>query len=165
MGKQESEDNKFRLLGHLVERPMDSADATGAPSPGKRYNRELVYRAWIYLADHNPNDRLPDWVAEYLQKVAKGIVDNLGPRGGLSPASAHVAIDLVGQQWPEHHPEKVFMIMQRWIDGGADQPPITRKAAAVRYIKEHMNNDENVKWKHVVHRFKEGKKAANNHNR
>ena len=162
MGSRGSEDDKFRHPGHLVEKPMRSGDATGAPTYEKedtrRYERELAYRAWLYLAEHEPKDLLPDWVAEYLREVSRRLLGSLGAKGALSAAAAHAAINMVGEQWPDHHEEKVHMIMRRWMEDDG----MTRKAAAVRYIEEYMGGDKQVSHEFAVNKYKKGQKAAKN---
>lgn len=155
MGSRGSEDDKFRPPGHLIERPMNSGDATGAPTPGKRHDREVAYRAWVHLTKHDPNEMLPDWVLEYLRSVAGRLVESLGENGGLSPAAAHAAINMVGEGWPDHPAEKVHMIMRRWMESEG----MGRKAAAVRYIEEHMGDDKNVPHSFVINKYKKGRKV------
>ncbi|WP_420586556.1 hypothetical protein [Ruegeria sp.] len=143
-----------------AERPMDSGDATGAPPP-KRYKRELAFQAWQYLERHDPMVPLPHWIANYLRDVATAIIGDLGPRGSLSPASAHAALAIVGEQWPEHNPESVFAIINAWLDSdGPDGPKVDgRKAGAVRYIKKYMGNDPNVQVATVIEWYRKGQKS------
>ena len=105
---------------------------------------------------HSATQPLPSWVAEYLQGVAAKILGDLGPHGSLSPASAHAALRLVGEQWPQHHPESVYSIIRAWIDAGRVDG---RKAGAVRYIEEYMGNDRNVPPKKVIEWYRKGQKA------
>lgn len=147
-------DPKFH--GAYIDKPMNDGDATGAPT-AKRYKRELAHKAWKYLQTHNATSPLPDWVDEYLKGVATSILGDLGPQGGLSPPSAHAALGLVGQQWPEHHPDKVFMVINNWRQ---QNPKLSRKAGAVRYIEEHLSNDPNVKHETVVEWYRQGQKTA-----
>lgn len=158
MAGRGSEDDKFRPPGHLVEKPMSSGDATGAPTPGKRHDREVAYRAWVHLTLHEPNEMLPDWVSEYLRGVAVRLLESPGENGGLSPTAAHAAINMVGERWPDHPAEKVHMIMRRWMEDEG----MSRKAAAVRYIEEHMGDDKHVPHTFVINKFKKGGKAEQN---
>lgn len=157
-----SEGDKFRPPGHLVERPMNSGDATGAPTYKKgdtrRYDREVAYQAWLYLAEHEASEVLPDWVSEYLRGVSRRLLDGLGQKGGLSPAAAHAAINMIGEKWPDHSEERVYMILRRWMEDEG----MSRKAAAVRYIEEHMCNDKEVPHTFVINKYKKGRKAENN---
>jgi hypothetical protein len=147
--------------GLPMERPMDSGDTWGAPPDPKkpnqrsRYDRELAVRAWDYLAQHDADRPLPSWVTDYLRKVAVAIKADIGPRGSLSPASAHAALRIVGEQWPEHHPESVYAIIQGWIDASVVNG---RKAGAVRYIEEHMDGDRSVLVETVVEWYRKGQK-------
>lgn len=163
MGRQGREPNEFEpheLEDFEPERPMSSSEATGAPTPD-RYNRELAFRAWEYLGGHDAARPLPTWVADYLREVAAKIQDDLGPRGGLSPASAHAALGLVGEQWPEHHPESVFAIIDAWIDPDRPGGPLVngRKAGAVRYIEQYMDGDRDVSPETVIEWYRKGQKA------
>ncbi len=170
MGQQGREPNKLtpqeravieKELGDFKpERPMDSHDATGAPS-GKRYSREVAFRAWEYLERHDPAEPLPTWVSAYLRGVAGKVLGDLGPLGSLSPASAHAALGLVGEQWPKHHPESVFAIINAWLDPDCPGGPLVdgRKAGAVRYIEEYMGNDPNVQVDTVIEWYRKGQKA------
>ena len=151
------------------ERPVDSDDATGAPTGrddkgvlSRRYTREAAFRAWEYLKRHDPAQPLPNWVSAYLRDVAAKILADLGPRGSLSPASAHAALGIVGEQWPDHHPESVYTIISAWIDADRPGGPLVsgRKAGAVRYIEEFMGNDPNVQVDTVIEWYRKGQKAA-----
>lgn len=169
---QGREPNEFEPLdfdGLPMERPMDSGDMSGAATPPDpknphkraRYQREVALKAWEYLEHHNPDRPLPDWVAAYLRKVATSITSELGPRGSLSPASAHAALGVVGEQWPEHHPESVYAIISAWIDPDRPGGPLVngRKAGAVRYIEEYMNGDRDVQLDTVIEWYRKGQKA------
>lgn len=142
------------------ERPMDGDDATGAPS-GKRYSREVAFRAWEYLERHDPAQPLPTWVSAYLRSVAGKVLGDLGPLGSLSPASAHAALGLAGEQWPKHHPESVFAIINAWLDPDGPGGALVdgRKAGAVRYIEAYMGNDPNVQVDTVIEWYRKGQKA------
>lgn len=170
-GPRGREPNEFKpqdFDGLPMERPMDSGDAWGAPPPPdptkrhqrSRYDRELALRAWEYLAQHDPDRPLPDWVAAYLREVATTITSELGPRGSLSPASAHAALGIVGEQWPEHHPESVYAIIEAWRDPDRPGGPLVdgRKAGAVRYIEQYMRKDRNVDVKTVIEWYRKGQK-------
>jgi hypothetical protein len=166
--RQGREPNELKpLLDEIAaaqpEPPMDSDDATGAPPgidkngrPSKRYKREMAFKAWTYIARHDPALPLPHWVAEYLTSVAPKIVNELGPRGSLSPASAHSALGLVGVQWPEHHPNSVYSIINAWVENGLVDG---RKAGAVKYIEEYMGNDREVPPDRVIEWYRNGQKA------
>lgn len=179
MGQQGREPNKLtpqelvafeKELGDVQpERPMDSDDSTGAPTgrndkgvPSRRYTREVAFRAWEYLERHDPAQPLPTWVSAYLSSVAGKILADLGPRGSLSPASAHAALGIVGEQWPDHHPESVYAIISAWIDPDRPGGPLVsgRKAGAVRYIEEYMGDDPNVSPEAVIEWYRKGQKAA-----
>lgn len=143
------------------EKPMDSGDAIGAPTE-KRYKRELAFRAWKHIARHDSAQALPNWIAEYLQDVATKILGDFGRSGGLSPASAHAALGLVGKQWPQHHPEIVYLIISRWMEPelGTGQAVVDgRKAGAVLYIKEYMDDDPDVQVSTVIEWYKKGQKV------
>tara|TARA_R110002124_G_scaffold167131_10_gene334505 strand:+ start:351 stop:968 length:618 start_codon:yes stop_codon:yes gene_type:complete len=159
-GREPNEFEPREFDGLRPERPLDSGDATGAPTP-KRYKRELAFQAWQYLERHDPNAPLPKWVADYLRDVATMITGDIGPRGSLSPASAHAALGIVGEQWPEHHPESVFVIINAWLDPDSPGGPTVdwRKAGAVRYIEEYMGNDPNVPVDKVIEWYRKGQKA------
>ncbi|WP_201150521.1 hypothetical protein [Rhodovulum sulfidophilum] len=178
MGRQGREPNKLtpqeraafekELEDFQPEMPMDSDDATGAPTGrnnkgvlSRRYKREVAFRAWEYLERHDPAQPLPTWVSAYLRDVAGKILADLGPLGSLPPASAHAALGLVGEQWSKHHPESVYAIISAWID--PDQPggPVVsgRKAGAVRYIEEYMGNDPNIQVKTVIEWYRKGQKS------
>lgn len=168
-GREPNEFEPLEFDGLPMERPMDSEDAWGAPTPpdlGKphqrsRYGRELALRAWEYLAQHDPDRPLPEWVAAYLRKVATSITSELGPRGSLSPATAHAALGIVGEQWPEHHPESVYAIISAWIDQDRPGGPLVsgRKAGAVRYIEEYMEGAREVHVDSVIEWYRKGQKA------
>ncbi len=171
MGGQGREPNKLtpqesvafqkELEDFQPEKPMDSDDATGAPS-GKRYSREVAFRAWEYLERHDPAKPLPTWVSAYLRDVAGRVLTDLGPLGSLSPASAHAAIGMVGEQWPSHHPDSVYSIISAWIDPDRPGGPLVsgRKAGAVRYIEKYMKNDPNARVDTVIEWYRKGQKAA-----
>lgn len=134
MGQQGREPNEFEpheLEDFEPEKPMSNGDATGAPTPG-RYDRELAFRAWEYLAKHEAARPLPTWVVDYLRDVARKMLGDLGPLGGLSPASAHAALGLVGEQWPKHHPESVFAIIRAWIDPDRTGGPLVNSSRSTR---------------------------------
>lgn len=179
MGRQGREPNKLtpqeratfekELEDFQPEMPMDSDDATGAPTGrddkgvlSRRYTREAAFRAWEYLERHDPAQPLPNWVSAYLRDVAGKIFADLGPRGSLSPASAHAALGIVGEQWPDHHPESVYAIISAWIDPDRPGGPLVsgRKAGAVRYIEEFMGNDPNVQVDTVIEWCRKGQKPA-----
>lgn len=126
-----------------------------------RYDRELAFQALRYLANHNAAKPLPTWVADYLRGVAAKLIDDLGPLGSLSPASAHAALGIVGEQWPRHHPEAVYAVIQSWIDPDRPGGPLVngRKAGAVRYIKDYMGDDPNVSPERVIEWYRKGQKA------
>ena len=168
MTRQGSETNKFEhhiFDGVHPEKPMGDGDSTGAPTK-KRYDRELAFRAWKQIAKHDSAQPLPNWIADYLQEVATKLLGDLGPLGGLSPASAHAALGLVGEQWPRHHPESVYHIIQCWL-----QPTLKthkavvdgRKAGAVLYIKEYMDNDPDAQVSTVIEWYKKGQRAHKKH--
>ena len=142
------------------EKPMSSDEATGAPS-GKRHSREVAFRAWEFLERHDPAQPLPTWVSAYLRSVAGKLLADLGPRGSLSPASAHAALGIVGEQWPDHHPESVYAIISAWIDPDRPGGPLVsgRKAGAVRYIEEYMGDDPHVSPETVIEWYRKGQKA------
>lgn len=153
-----------------AERPMDSGDVWGAPDVthakgAKRHKRELAFQAWQYLERHNSEMPLPKWVADYLCDVATTITGDIGPRGSLSPASAHAALGIVGEQWPEHHPESVFAIINGWADPDRLGGPLVdgRKEGAVLYIEECMDNDPNVLVATVIEWYRKGQKAHKHH--
>lgn len=173
MGRRGREPNELtpqerhELEDFQPERPMDSDDATGAPpgrkadrSLSKRYARELAFQAWEYLGRHDPAKPLPTWVADYLREVGGKIIRDLGPLGSLSPASAHAALGIVGEQWPKHHPESVYAIIEAWRDPERPGGPLVdgRKAGAVRYIEEYMNNDTSVDPATVIEWYRKGQK-------
>lgn len=163
MGRQGREPNEFEpneLEDFEPEKPMSSDDAIGAPTQD-RYNRELAFRAWEYLARHKSSRPLPSWVADYLRDVAGKVLADLGPRGSLSPASAHAALGLVGEKWPKHHPESVYAIINAWIDPDRPGGPLVsgRKAGAVRYIDEYMDGGRNVSPETVIEWYRKGQKA------
>jgi len=153
-----------------AERPMNSGDVWGAPDAtntlgAKRFKRELRFQAWQYLERHNPEMPFPKWVADYLRDVATTIAGDIGPRGSLSPASAHAALGIIGEKWPEHHPESVFSIINAWLDPDRLGGPLVdgRKAGAVRYIKQYMCNDPNILAETVIEWYRKGQKAHKHH--
>ncbi len=73
--------------------------------------------------------------------------------------------DLWVEQWPEHHPESVFAIINAWVDPDRPGGPLVdgRKAGAVRYIVEYMGNDPNVLVDTVIEWYRKGQKAHKHH--
>jgi hypothetical protein len=154
-------DELDKLSHHLEmeakrERPLSADDAFGAPS-GKRYEREVARRAWEYINHHLDRSRpLPDWVADYLQMVARRVQENLGPQGGLSREAADLAIGIDGKAWAKHIPEAVYLTIQAWRDKGEVSGP---KEGATRYVRKVMK-DETVPNSRVIDLYKRGKRSV-----
>ena len=137
------------------DRPLSADDAFGAPS-GKHYQRELARRAWEYINHLDRSRPLPDWVADYLQTVARRIQKNLGVQGGLSRKAAHLAIGIDGKAWPRHTPEAVYLTIQDWRDKGEVSGP---EEGATRYVREVLK-DETVLNSRVIDLYKRGKRSV-----
>ena len=137
------------------ECPLSADDAFGAPS-GKHYQRELARRAWEYINHLDRSRPLPDWVADYLQTVARHILENLGPQGGLSREDADFAIGINGKAWPERTPEAVYLTIQEWRDEGKVSGP---KEGATHYVEEVIK-DATVPHSRVIDWYKRGKRSV-----
>ena len=137
--------------------PVSEDDMTGGP-PRDRYQREVARHAWAFIEGHATDKKpMPDWVVAYLKTVARKINENLGPMGALSREGAHLALGIDGKAWPEHSPIGVYLTMQDWIDDSEPKEVTGPKSAAVRYIRECMDDDKSIKVETVIRWYKDGK--------